>query len=39
MYTHNTYTLLANQPTNSTLLTEQYVKKCTVNIKNIILNY
>ena len=33
--THNNSTLLANQPTNSTLLTDHYAIKCTFKISNI----
>ena len=36
IFTHNTSTLLANQPTHFTLLTDHYAIKCTLNInKNI----
>ena len=35
IFTHNNYILLANQPTNYTLLTDHYAIKCTLNIKKI----
>ena len=36
IFTHNNYILLAKQPTNSTLLTDHYAIKCTLNIKKYI---